>query len=70
MRDIHTGTNAYSLRFVSGQGVNDSGEGTYGVIKTDGLSSEGYSAANTVDFVVGSLRLSASLSNLSFYLLD
>lgn len=70
IRDIHTANNSYSFRLVSSSGVQDSGEGTYGVIRADGLDSEGYSAKDTVDFVVNQIRLSASLSKVSFYLLE
>jgi len=43
VRDIHTANNSYSIRIVSGNSIDDSGEGTYGLIRADGLNFEGYS---------------------------
>jgi hypothetical protein len=70
IRDIHCGNNSYSLRFVSGKSIDDSGEGSYGIIRSDALSGENYSEKDTVDYVVNQIRLKATKTNVSFYLLE
>lgn len=70
VRDIHTANNSYTIRLVSGKSIDDSGEGTYGLIRADGLNSEGYSPKDTVNFVINQIRLSVTLEKVSFYLLE
>ena len=70
IRDIHCGNNSYSLRFVSGKSVDDSGEGSYGVIRSNALDDESYSDKDTIDFVVNQIKLKATMTSVSFYLLE
>lgn len=69
VREIFSGTNAYTIRFSMDQGVNDTGKNTLTVIRTQGLEDEFYSADNEADVVINSIQIQATVANTYFKML-
>lgn len=69
IREVLVGTDAYTLRFSTDQGVSDSGDSSFTIVNTNKLSDEFYSAPQTTDIVIGAINLRASITGLEFRLL-
>lgn len=68
-REILVGTDNYTIKFATDKGINDVAENSFTIVNTNKLSDEYFSGKDTMDIVINTLNLRASITGLDFYLL-
>ena len=70
IREVISGTDTYSIKIATDQGINDTGSNTITRVLTDGLNAEFVSADEDVDIVINSINIAANKNELKFKILS
>jgi hypothetical protein len=68
-REILVGTDNYTIKFAADKGIKDTAENSFTIVNSNKLSDEYFSGKDTLDIVINTLNLRASITGLDFYLL-